>query len=322
MPTRPFASIIIVNWNKRDYLEECVRSLLKQTFKDFEIIVVDNNSTDGSQAMLREKFPSIRLVESRENLGFAKGCALGLKHAKGRNIALFNNDAVADKSWLAALAKEINSGAAIAGGKVIDKKTRKVASTWIKMDPVRAIPYLYTKEKPRAEVDYVTGCAVLMSGDAVRELGFLDTGYFMYYDDPDWCARAIRAGKKVAYAPDAIVWHDESSTLGRFSSSRKYHLLRSRIRFALKNFDLWHLLLFSAYFKFESAKAILLGRQRYDQVPDRVTELRLRLSAIAWNALNLPATISARGRDSARIKNAKSYNESLPLLNEKWSPGM
>src|SRR5579862_1453977 len=98
-------SVVVVNWNSRDDLDACLRSVAAQTHADVEIIVVDNGSDDGSGAMVRERFPGTILIEAGRNLGFAEGCNRGIRASSGEWIALLNNDAVADADWAASLCR-------------------------------------------------------------------------------------------------------------------------------------------------------------------------------------------------------------------------
>ena len=93
-------SIIILNWNGKHHLEECLSSVLKQTYKDYEVIVVDNGSTDGSQEYISSRFPSVSLICNDQNYGFCKGNNIGIKASKGEYIVLLNNDTVVEQDWL------------------------------------------------------------------------------------------------------------------------------------------------------------------------------------------------------------------------------
>lgn len=115
------ASVLIVNYNGKPYLEDLLRSLERQTHPSFEILVVDNGSTDGSAALVRQSFPQVRWIEAGENLGFAGGNNLGIREARGEYVALLNNDTVVDPRWLEALVEEARTGPEIAavGSKIV-----------------------------------------------------------------------------------------------------------------------------------------------------------------------------------------------------------
>ncbi len=107
----PETSVIVVNWNGLSYLDKCLASLQRQTYRNFETILVDNGSTDGSVGYVRKNFPKVKIIQNERNLGFAEGVNIGVLNAGGKYIALLNNDAVADKNWLYYLVKTIKSNA-------------------------------------------------------------------------------------------------------------------------------------------------------------------------------------------------------------------
>ncbi|MGB6120559.1 MAG: glycosyltransferase family 2 protein, partial [Bacteroidota bacterium] len=106
----PLVSIVLVNYNGRDFLEPCLHSLLDQTYQPIEIILVDNGSTDGSVELAQTRFPSVRIVESERNLGFAEGNNAGFAQANGEYVALLNNDTVVEENWLSTLVDRIRNG--------------------------------------------------------------------------------------------------------------------------------------------------------------------------------------------------------------------
>lgn len=304
-------SIIIVNWNGRKYLEECITSLLGQTHKN-EIILVDNASTDDSVAYVKEKFPHIKIIQNKENLGFAKAVNIGIRAADTELIALFNQDAVADQNWLSLLVKAATDSpnAAASGGKVYHYGSNTdVASTWCKIDPYTAAAWDFTDDEPASEVDYLPGCAMLIKKEVIEEIGYLDEGYFMYFDETDLCARMIRAGYDLLYVPEAIVWH---VVAGSITDTKKlYYMARNRIRFALKNFDLTYIPGFILFYLVETVYFLF---QTFN-----LTDTLMRIRGLVWNIMNLKDTFSARRKDFGRIKKGRSYNKSLPLRRHKIS---
>jgi GT2 family glycosyltransferase len=310
-------SFIIVNWNGLKYLRECLSSLLSQTYPHIEVILVDNASTDGSVDFVKENFPSVKIVQNTKNLGFAEATNIGIMKSKGELIVLFNQDAIADKDWLANLVEEIKSSEEIAAvaGKVYywgDKYGKDaVFCTWSKIDPYTAMPYNFAGNDPKAAVDYLTGCAMLVKKEIIEEIGPLDTGYFLYFDETDWCARMIRAGYKLIYVPSAIVWHVVSGSLENQQIKSEY-MIRNRIRFALKNFDLKYMPMFLLSF---IAETIFIFFRNIRE--SNLSETKLRMKAFGWNILNLRKTFTARREDLSKIRNCISYNCSLPLKRYK-----
>jgi len=312
----PKVSIIIVNWNAGDYLEDAITSLEKQTYQNFEIILVDNASTDDSVKLIENKFPNVRIIKNKKNIGFAEGNNIGIKQANGHMIALFNPDAVADPEWLEILVSTLNSSDEIGAvtGKMFylgdEFGKDAVFCTWSKISPITAMPYNFFDDEPEAKVDYLSGAAMLVKKDVIDKIGFLDSEYFLFFDETDWCARMIRAGYDLVYTPKAIAWHKVSSSFDN-SSKKIYYMERSRVRFAIKNFDLKYLPLFYLSFFFETLYVFLRDIKNSD-----FSRSRVRSKIIFWNFAHFKKTLDKRKIDFLKIKKhgpVKSYNSSLPL---------
>lgn len=306
-------SIVIVNWNGRKYLQECLDSLLGQTHPELEIILVDNASVDDSVTFVEKNYPDVRIIRNDDNLGFAEGTNIGIRASKGDLITLFNQDAFADREWLARLVEALEGSddiAAVAGkvyywGDAFGKDA--VFCTWSKIDPFTARPYNFHDNEPASDVDYVTGCAALFRKRVIDEVGLLDTDYFLYFDETDWCARMIRAGYRFVYVPEATARHVVSGSISN-PEYKAFYMMRNRLRFALKNFDVAYFPLLALGFATESVQVLL-----QDARARNLSETRIRLRAIGWNLLHLPGTWRARRRDLGRIKHCIAYNRSLPL---------
>jgi GT2 family glycosyltransferase len=308
--SRPSVSIIIVNWNGWHFMPTCMAALAAQTVTDFEVIVVDNASTDGSVASIRRDYPHVRLIENTANVGFAVANNQALAHCRGRHIALLNNDTAADPGWLAALlgALAAHPRAAGACGTVVAlDDPGRVIFTLPKIDPVSARAVWVNAPAPLTTVDYLAGNSMLVRREVIDRIGFLDPAYLAYFEETDWCARAIRAGYDLLYVPEAVVAHKEmGSAPGDFHA---FQMERNRLRFALKNFDLARLPRFAVAYALDAARAV--ARNQRDGRP---ADSWLLARAVAWNLRALPATWAARRRDLGRLgPRPRSYNRSLPL---------
>jgi len=185
-----------------------------------------------------------------------------------------------------------------------------VFCTWSKVDPYTAMPYNFFDNEPTSSVDYLSGAAMLLKRAVVEKVGFLDTGYFLYFDETDWCARMIRAGYELVYVPTAEVWHKVSGSISD-SEKKIYYMERSRIRFAIKNFDCAYLPIFHLSFFLETL--YVLGRDIKNR---KFSRTKIRFKAISWNFLHLNETLRRRKNDFSLLKRKgtlKSYNKSLPL---------
>jgi N-acetylglucosaminyl-diphospho-decaprenol L-rhamnosyltransferase len=248
-------SIIILNWNTRDLLAKCLDSLEQHKGDlQLEIIVVDNASSDGSQAMLREKYPQVQLIANGQNVGFAKGNNQAMEVARGNYFLLWNSDAFATPGALQALLHlaEKEPKAAITGAQLRNADNSFQASFTPFPNQGREFLILtglgralfspvYPSLGPEEEkgpqvVDYVEGACLLVRREAYQEVGGLDEGYFMYAEEVDWCYTMVKHGWQVWYQPEAKVIHlGGASSTGR-RTHREADLYRSRVRFFRKHY--------------------------------------------------------------------------------------
>jgi N-acetylglucosaminyl-diphospho-decaprenol L-rhamnosyltransferase len=248
-------SIIILNWNTRDLLAKCLDSLEQHKGDlQLEIIVVDNASSDGSQAMLREKYPQVQLIANGQNVGFAKGNNQAMEVARGNYFLLWNSDAFATPGALQALLHlaEKEPKAAIIGAQLRNADNSFQASFTPFPNQGREFLILtglgralfspvYPSLGPEEEkgpqvVDYVEGACLLVRREAYQEVGGLDEGYFMYAEEVDWCYTMVKHGWQVWYQPEAKVIHlGGASSTGR-RTHREADLYRSRVRFFRKHY--------------------------------------------------------------------------------------
>jgi len=237
------ASVIVLSWNGMDYLEDCLNAVLSQDYPDFEVIVVDNGSTDGSADFVAQHFPRVRLICNERNLGFAAGNNVGLRAAVGDVLVLLNQDTVVRTGWLTALVKALKDKAVgVAGCKILypDGKTIQHAGGWIEW-PL-GVPHHYGRgeqdtgqwDVPRP-VEYVTGAAMAFRRDVLERVGFLDEEFWPgYFEDTDFCLRARKVGYEIWYTPDAVLTHVESASYtSQVSMWQAHH--QGRMRFLLKH---------------------------------------------------------------------------------------
>ena len=230
-------TVVVPSWNAREEVGDCLRSLEKQSLKP-HIIVVDNGSIDGSPQFIKETFKKIELIEHRENKGFTGGVNAGIKKAMrdgAQYVALFNNDAVADKHWLEALVNALdnNPSVGIVTCKLMDAREEHLDSTgdyyttW-------GLPYPRGRGEPVSD-KYDRETAVLgASGGAsmyrvslFEDIGLFDDDFFAYYEDVDISLRAQLAGWKIRYEPKAIAYHQIGMTSGRIKGFTTYQTMKN-----------------------------------------------------------------------------------------------
>lgn len=217
MTEQTLVSVVIVNYNGRELLRDCLPSVIAQTHRQFEIIVVDNGSTDGSAAMLRDEFPAVRLLDQRANIGYAAANNRGVEAARGAYVALLNNDTVVDPHWLSALLEGMEKrGLDITASLVI---TEGVPPKYYQRNgTLNYLGYNVMEVfSDPTQIFYASGAALLFRR-ALVDLPFPDE-YFLYHEDVffSWKSRLI--GKKIGMVPDSVVRHRGSATVKRQASS-------------------------------------------------------------------------------------------------------
>lgn len=241
-PSSPLISLIVVNWNGRHLLKECLSSLSQQTYSPTEIIVVDNGSTDGSVDFLRQNFPYVQLVQLTENYGFAGGNLKGLAVAQGEHIALLNNDTRAEEQWLENLLQPMleNPEIGICASKLILTSTGKLESagdgltTW-GVGFKRGFEQDLDRYTMQELVFGASAAACLYRKKMVDAIGFLDHDFFFNDEDTDLNFRAQLGGWKCTFVPNAIVYHQVNATIGRMSDLHVYYHARNLEFLWLKN---------------------------------------------------------------------------------------
>lgn len=237
------ASVIVLSWNGMEYLADCLDAVLAQESPGFEVIVVDNGSSDGSADFVEEHYPQVQLIRNERNLGFAAGNNVGLRAATGDVLVLLNQDTMVQPGWLGAVVDTLDDPeVGIAGCKALyPDGTIQHAGGFVYGD--RAETEHTGRFEPDdgrfdtlRDVDFVTGAGLGISQAALSRIGLLDEGFRpAYYEDVDWCYTAREAGFRVVYQPRAQLVHFESPTAQHESHRHKYALHRGRVRFVLKH---------------------------------------------------------------------------------------
>lgn len=227
----PTFSVIVPNWNGRHHLETCLDSLRAQTLRDFEIIVVDNGSSDGSQALIGAGYPEVRLLELGRNTGFTGACSAGYAVARGEFIVLLNNDTEAEPGWLAAVAAAFAADprVGIVACKLLlfdDRRCFHAAGDFYRTDGIpgnRGIWQEDAGQYDRAEPVFgACGAAAAYRRTMLEEIGFLDDAFYFSCEDVDIAWRAHLAGWEVVYTPEAVVYHKLKASGGSGATSSYY----------------------------------------------------------------------------------------------------
>ncbi len=258
---KPEISVVVVNWNRRELLRQCLESLRRQQGPPFEVVLVDNGSRDGSLEMARAEFGHqarfrLRLIRNPVNRGFCAASNQGMGAAEGAFIALLNNDAEAAPAWLAALrgAFEGRPEVGMAASKILVKEDPT------RIDKVGHLIYPDGQNRGRGtgerdlgqydrleEVLWPDGCAAMYRRRMLEEIGGFDEDFFAYGDDAELGLRARMAGWRCLYVPQAVALHHRGATLGLDSARRLELIERNRVLLAVKLFP-WSLLALNPFY--------------------------------------------------------------------------
>ena len=238
---KPLISIIILNYNAGNLLIDCVSSIQKSDYTNFEIILVDNISKDNSHKKCKDSFPTIKLIENKENLGYCEGNNVGLRTAKGEFVVVLNPDTIVDSNWLDELLEAYqNNGEGLYQPKFLATSDNSMLLSTGQM--IQLFGFGYSRSKGDKDeklfekieqIDYASGTCLFTSKKILKKIGLFDPFLFAFHDDLELCWRAALNGIKSFYVPKSIVYHPIEGTSFKWSPlkfklmerNRKYCLL-------------------------------------------------------------------------------------------------
>jgi len=266
--------IIILNWNGKADTLACLSSLQQITYPEYEIVVVDNGSSDDSVKQIKSLHPAVTLIETGQNLGYAEGNNVGIRYALEQHadyVLLLNNDTTVAPDFLEqlVLAAQQHPDTGVFGATLfyMDKPgiVWFAGAKWNFQTLSFDYPYQDQKlpENINTETDYACGAALFFRADVAQSIGLLDARFFLVWEESDWCLRATRADYGCIMVPSAYVWHKVGASFdGESSPLRQYFSYRNRLLWAEKNLskkDLLHLIKnsFRAFYpKFTVSKTV------------------------------------------------------------------
>ncbi len=261
-------SIIIVNYNTHNLLDACLHSIYTYPPSyTFEVIVVDNGSTDDSTSMVKAKYPSVKVILNEKNLGFATANNKGIKSSSGDYILLFNSDAEFLPGAIDYLIQYLDAhpDTAICGPKLLSADKDTIQRSWwwsptiLKESIQRFMATYYIKkyslvksivkflERKVQEVELVSGACMLIRREAMEEVGLLDENLFLYFEEPDFCKRIRTHGYKIIFLPQAKIIHKLGQTMNKIGSQSNLHYIKSQIYYYRKHNSYFQQLLLKYY---------------------------------------------------------------------------
>ena len=235
MNENPLVSVIVLNYNAGELLLNCIESIKKSAYKNLEIIVVDNISTDKSQKVCKEKYPDIKLIQNDENFGYCEGNNIGIREAKGDYIIILNPDTIVESNWIEELISAYNKfGEGLYQPKHLSLNEKTVYMSAGNM--LNIFGFGYAREKGNKdknqfnkieEIGYASGTCLFTSSAVLKKVGLFDPFIFLYHDDLDLGWRASQLGIKSYYVPTSLIYHAESYSL-KWNAEKFYWLERNR----------------------------------------------------------------------------------------------
>ena len=283
----PLVSVIILNYNGRNLLDECLKSVLNANYPNLEIILVDNASTDGSIEIIEERYknvPFLRIIKNASNFGFAAGNNIGVSYAKGKYIVFLNNDTVVEPNWLTELVSVMENDVKIGAAQskllsLTDKKSIDSAGDFIDYYGF-SIRRGGWGEKDEGQYDRIEeifsarGAALIVRSKVLAEIGAFDPDFFLGYEDIDLCWRIRLNGYKIVLVPNSRVYHIGSAT-ATSSFLNVFHTEKNRLYTLLKNMSCKYMVKYNPLI-------LTFGQIICDLKFKRPLLLYARIKAILW----------------------------------------
>ena len=244
-------SIIVVTWNGKELLKSCLTSIYSQSYKNIEVILVDNASSDNSVSFIKNKFPKVKIIVNKENAGFCKANNMGYKASKGDYVLFLNNDTLVTKNFLEPLIEKLgekkNNG--IVQPKIILYGNRKLQAGGAFFTNTGFLYHFGFGKNPDdpkynipMQIFSANGSCMLVKREVIEKIGLFDEDYFIYMEETDFCHRALLTGYQVWYESKAVIYHLGSMDNSQYKQSvLLYNSFRNRITTYLKNLEVINL---------------------------------------------------------------------------------
>jgi GT2 family glycosyltransferase len=257
---KPLVSVVIVNYNGAEFIYNCIKSVLCSQYKNIEIIIVDNMSSDKSLDIVRISFPDrrIKVIRNYKNFGYAGGTNIGYKNSIGQYIVLLNVDTIVHPNWLDKILPVMISDTTIGAVQpkllsLDDYNTYDSAGDYIDFFGFSFRRGGDWSEKDRGQYSSVEeifcarGAALVTTRELIEQIGLLDEALFISYEDVDFCWRVRLYGKRIVYVPKSIVYHKGGGTISKQSVKIHLHTTKNRYLCLIKNYDKWNMIKYALF---------------------------------------------------------------------------
>lgn len=309
---KKLVSVVVLNWNGKNHLKICLDSLKKLTYKPIEVIVVDNNSHDGSPALVKKKYSWVKLIKNKKNVGYATGNNIGIKKSSGEFVFILNNDTKVTKDFLEPLVADMRFDKRIAcvQPKLVYATKPEVLNAVGSYFTSSGFLYHYGYRKPANLSKYnkklfiysAKGAAMLLRKSALNKVGLFDDDFFIFFEETDLCHRFWLSGFKVLYEPSSLVYHFEAVDTSRQMKefARNFLSLRNRICSYAKNLEGPNLIKIMIFLSIIYALSFIYSLIRF-----RFEFVFALIMSLLWNMYQLPNTLKKRYTIQLRMREIK-----------------
>lgn len=295
----PMVSIIIDNWDGKHFLGPCLSSVFRQNYPNFEVIVVDDASKDGSVDFIKKNFPKIKLIENQKHVGFAIANNQGIKKARGKYLLLLNNDTEVTEDFLFPLVEDLENdqslGAAQSKIRIIPEKGfLDDVATYLTPNGFLYHLGFFEKDQERYNQRYFTfspkGACFFIRKSVLDKTGLLDERFYCYFEESDLAWRIWLAGYKIIYEPKSLIYHHQAGSINKQSSAnRDYFSFRNRLSSLLTNLSVPFLILIFPLHLLTIIIFMLFYAFRF-----KWKNILALIKAFCWNVKNTPSNLKKR----------------------------
>lgn len=320
--TPPLVSIIIPTYNAKDLLANCLTSLSCLDYKNYETIIVDNGSTDGTPQFLSENFSNIKIIENNKNVGFAGACNIGYTHAHGDYILLLNNDTTVESNLLTEMVKLLEKDKTVGACQpkiMLMDQPEYFDSLGSYLSIYGFLIHHGLREKDCGQYDYeaeifsTKGTCMLIRRSIIENVGLFDTDFFAYFEETDLCWRIWLAGYRVLYTPKTRILHKVGATSTKMDSSIfDFHGFKNRIASIIKNTGTRNLLIMLPLHILLTLCIMVYFIFRLR--PKRSIDI---LRALMWNAKNIRMLMAKRRFIQKNIRKVKDDALTPKIMRKK-----
>ncbi len=293
----PLVSIIIVNYNGKYYLEKCLESLLKVNYANYEIIIVDNNSTDGSIEFLEDIYPQIKIKKLEKNLGFAEPSNIGAEMAKGKLLLFLNNDTITTPSFLDELVKAINGDPQVSICQSLLLRPDKTIDS--SGDFIDIYGRAYSSKRKLSDISYILsarGACMMIKKDFFFKIGGFDKNFYVSFEDVDLGWRTWIMGYSVFIVPSSVVFHYKGKTIEKLPTLIQFHGAKNTLILRLTNFEIKFLIKSISVYTFSIIIKRIFGKSIIKDLEDSPTlpSTKIMFRAVFWIMKNWNYIIKKR----------------------------